>query len=113
MGHTPCLGPVRKWSSSGMLLEEGRKSPFWKAMAKHKVALYLCGEVHAVTCTERDGVQQIAHGGLLGYNTRSNYLVVDVYPDRLDLTIGSSLDIFGGTTISYKDAVLFCRSADL
>jgi len=51
------------------------------------VDLYLAGEVHAITCTERDGVQQIAHGGLVGYNTRTNYLVVDVYPNRLELTI--------------------------
>jgi phosphoribosylformimino-5-aminoimidazole carboxamide ribotide isomerase len=35
-------------------------------------------------------------------------LIKDIGKDRLDLTIGSSLDIFGGTTISYKDAVLFC-----
>jgi phosphoribosylformimino-5-aminoimidazole carboxamide ribotide isomerase len=38
-------------------------------------------------------------------------LIKDIGKDRLDLTIGSSLDIFGGTTISYKDAVLFCRKA--
>ena len=87
MGHAPCLGPVRKWSSSGLMVEDGRESPFWQAMKQHGVDLYLCGEVHAITCTERDGVQQIAHGGLIGYNTRSNYLVVDVHPDRLQLTI--------------------------
>ena len=87
MGHAPCLGPVRKWSSSGLMIEQGRDSLFWKSMAKHGVALYLCGEVHAITCTERDGIQQIAHGGLIGYNTRTNYLVVDVYPDKLELTL--------------------------
>ncbi len=87
MGHAPCLGPVRKWSSSGLMIDKGRRSPFWKTIARHKAALYLCGEVHAITCTQRDGVQQIAHGGLIGYNTRTNYLVVDVYPDRLDLVI--------------------------
>ncbi len=87
MGHAPCLGPVRMWSSSGLMVVGGRDSTFWQAMKRHQVALYLCGEVHAITCTERDGVQQIAHGGLIGYNTRTNYLVVDVYPDRLDLTL--------------------------
>ncbi len=87
MGHAPCLGPVRQWSSSGLMIVGGRDSSFWQAMKRHQVALYLCGEVHAITCTERDGVQQIAHGGLIGYNTRTNYLVVDVYPDRLDLTL--------------------------
>ncbi|MBT8045511.1 MAG: metallophosphoesterase [Verrucomicrobiae bacterium] len=87
MGHTPCLGPVRKWSSSGLMTTGGRESAFWQTMAKHKVSLYLCGEVHAITCTERDGVQQVAHGGLIGYNRRINYMVVDVYPDRLELTL--------------------------
>jgi hypothetical protein len=87
MGHAPCLGPVRMWSSSGLMVIGGRESAFWQTMTKHQVALYLCGEVHAITCTQRDGVQQIAHGGLIGYNTRTNYLVVDVFPGRLDLTI--------------------------
>jgi len=87
MGHAPCLGPVRKWSSSGLMVVGGRKSAFWQTMAVNDVDLYLCGEVHAITCTERDGVQQVAHGGLIGYNTRTNYMVVDVYDDRLELTI--------------------------
>lgn len=92
LGHTPVLGPVRKWSSSGLMLTAGRNSMFWKTMTKYKVALYLCGEVHAITCTERDGIQQVAHGGLFGYNPRVNYLVVDVYPNKLELTL-KELDI--------------------
>jgi hypothetical protein len=87
MGHTPVLGPVRKWSSSGLMLTGGRESPFWQTLKKHGVDLYLCGEVHAITCTERDGVQQIAHGGLIGYNTRTNYLVAHVYSDRVELEL--------------------------
>lgn len=92
MGHTPILGPVRKRSSSGLMLEKGRQSPFWQSMAKHNVDLYLCGEVHAITCTERDGVQQIAHGGLFGYNPKVNYLVARVSPDKIELTL-KELDI--------------------
>jgi hypothetical protein len=92
MGHAPVLGPVRKWSSSGLMVKNGRNSEFWKAMAKHNVILYLCGEVHAITCTERNGIQQVAHGGLIGYNPRINYMVVDVFPDKLELTI-KELDI--------------------
>jgi len=87
MGHAPCLGPVRMWSSSGLMITGGRESAFWQALKRYQVTLYLCGEVHAITCTERDGVQQIARGGLIGYNTRTNYLVVDVYPHRLELTL--------------------------
>jgi len=87
MGHAPILGPVRKWSSSGLMVAGGKQSLLWQALKDHKVDIYLCGEVHSITCTQRDGVQQIAHGGLIGYNTRTNYLVVDVYPDRLELTL--------------------------
>jgi hypothetical protein len=87
MGHTPILRPVRTFSSSGMLTVQGRDSGFWKAMAKHGVDLYLCGEVHAVTCTQRDGIQQIAHGGLIGRTTKPNYLLVTVHKDRLELDL--------------------------
>jgi len=92
MGHTPILGPVRKRSSSGLMLEKGDESPFWKSMAKHNVDLYLCGEVHAITCTEKAGVQQIAHGGLFGYNPKVNYLVVKVSPQKIELGL-KELDI--------------------
>lgn len=87
MGHTPVLGPVRKWSSSGLMVAEGRDSPFWQCMKKHAVDVYLCGEVHAITCSERDGIMQIAHGGLIGYNSRTNYLVVTVEDEKLSLEI--------------------------
>ena len=92
MGHTPVLGPVRKRSSSGLMLEKGRESPLWQSMAKQHVDLYLCGEVHAITCTEKDGVQQIAHGGLFGYNPKVNYLVVKVSPQKIELEL-KELDI--------------------
>lgn len=87
MGHTPILGPVRKWSSSGLMLAGGRESPLWQTMKKYGVDVYLCGEVHAITCIERDGVMQIAHGGLIGYNTRTNYLVCRVFKDRMELDL--------------------------
>jgi predicted phosphodiesterase len=87
LGHTPILGPVRKWSSSGLMIKEGRDSEFWQTMKKHGVDIYLCGEVHAITCTERDGIMQIAHGGLIGYNTRTNYLVAHVTRDKIELEI--------------------------
>jgi phosphoribosylformimino-5-aminoimidazole carboxamide ribotide isomerase len=37
-------------------------------------------------------------------------LLKDAGKNRLDGTIGSALDIFGGKMLSYKDAVAFCRS---
>ncbi|MCB0685169.1 MAG: metallophosphoesterase [Saprospiraceae bacterium] len=87
MGHTPVLGPVRKWSSSGLMIEEGPSSDFWQLMKEYQVDAYLCGEVHAITCTARDWIMQIAHGGLIGYNTRTNYLIVKVYKDHLEMEI--------------------------
>jgi type 1 glutamine amidotransferase len=87
MGHTPILGPVAQESSSGLMLEGGRQSPLWQTLKARGVDLYLCGEVHAITCTEADGVLQIAHGGLFGYNARVNYLVATVYCDRIDLEL--------------------------
>jgi phosphoribosylformimino-5-aminoimidazole carboxamide ribotide isomerase len=35
-------------------------------------------------------------------------LVRDRGRNRLDVTVGSALDIFGGTTITYREAVAFC-----
>ena len=87
MGHTPVLGPVRAWSSSRLMLKGGRESEFWQTMKQHGVDLYLCGEVHAITCIERDGIMQISHGGLIGYNTRTNYLVAKVTSERIELEL--------------------------
>lgn len=95
MGHTPILRPVRTFSSSGMLMEKGRDSEFWRVMVKYDVDLYLCGEVHAVTCTQRDGIQQIAHGGLIGRTTKPNYLLVTVRKDRLELNL-KEIDLVNG-----------------
>ena len=92
MGHTPILGPVRKETTSGLMLEDGRRSPLWRAMVIGGVDLYLCGEVHAVTCIERDRVQQVVHGGLFGYNPKVSYLVVRVSPKSIELEI-RELDI--------------------
>ena len=87
MGHTPILGPVAKESSSGLMLEGGAESPLWQALKKHGVSLYLCGEVHAITCAQADGVLQIAHGGLFGYNPKVNYLLATVFADRIELQL--------------------------
>ena len=95
MGHTPILRPVKTYSSSGMLTVQGRDSDFWKAMVQHGVDLYLCGEVHAVTCTQHDGIQQIAHGGLIGRTTKPNYLLVSVHEDRLELEL-KEIDLING-----------------
>ncbi len=96
MGHTPVLRPVRTFSSSGMLTVKGRESAFWQTMVKYDVDLYVCGEVHAVTCTQQDGIQQVAHGGLIGRTTKPNYMVVTVHKDKLELDI-KEIDLVNGT----------------
>jgi hypothetical protein len=86
-GHVPVLGPVRQWSSSGLNISEGRESDFWQLMKKYRVDAYLCGEVHAITCKERDGIMQVAHGGLIGYNTRINYMVMKFTDDKIEMEL--------------------------
>ena len=44
------------------MVSRGRDSEFWQTMKEYNVDAYLCGEVHAITCTERVGIMQIAHG---------------------------------------------------
>ena len=43
-------------------------------------------------------------------NLQDLQLLKDAGKNRLDGTIGSALDIFGGKILSYRDAVAFCRS---
>jgi len=39
-------------------------------------------------------------------------LIRDVGKNRVDATLGSGLDIFGGTTAAYEDVVSFCRDEE-
>ena len=48
-----------------------------------------------MTCTQRDGIQQIAHGGLIGRTTKPNYMVVTVRDDRLELDL-KEIDLVNG-----------------
>jgi len=96
MGHTPVLTPVRAEHSSRLTLQGGRDSDFWKTLSRHHVDLYLCGEVHAITCTLADGVWQVAHGSLFGYNTSANYLVAGVAPGRIRLELKEIATVLGG-----------------
>jgi hypothetical protein len=78
-----------------MRLANGRDSPLWKLMVKYNVDLYICGEVHAVTCLRDQGVLQVAHGGLFGRTTKPNYMLVTVHPDKLELDI-KEIDLVNG-----------------
>lgn len=90
-GHTPVLGPVAQEGSSGLMLRDGQNSEFWQLLAQYpKVKLYLAGEVHTYTKLEADGIVQLSHGSTLGRTSQMNYLVADVFTDRMELTIMSA-----------------------
>jgi hypothetical protein len=75
--HTPIAAPVRRRNTSGLMYEKGVGSPLWRLMVRHGVDLYLAGEVHAVTASHRDGILQVAHGGLMKTGD-ANYIVVKI-----------------------------------
>jgi len=86
-GHVPVVGPVRSKNSSANMLEGGTSSEFWKTMVEHDVDVYLCGEHHRITATQRDGIWQIVHGALWGTQTDLNYLRGGLWPERLELEL--------------------------
>jgi 3',5'-cyclic AMP phosphodiesterase CpdA len=86
-GHLPVLWPVRGQSSSMMHMAGGAASPFWQALKDYGVTLYLAGEVHDMTAAADGGVDQIVHGGIMGYAPNTNYLLINVDGKRLDLTL--------------------------
>ena len=90
-GHVPVFGKPVARSSSSLMLEDSTSSDFWKAMTAAGVDLYLCGEFHAVTVNEKDGIWQIVHGSSWGrkiVNTM-DYLVIQCDNNELILTMKS------------------------
>ena len=86
-GHLPIVGPVRSQNSSASMLEDGTDSELWKIMVKHKVDVYLAGEHHRITVSEKDGIRQIVHGALWGTQTDLNYLRGEVSANQLKLEL--------------------------
>lgn len=87
VGHTPILSGWRARSSSRLSLPGGAEAPVWKLAAEYGVDLYLCGEIHDVSVQERDGILQIPHGSQPSNVPEFNYLVVTVFPERLELEL--------------------------
>ena len=85
-GHTPVLGPVPSRHSSDLMMTGGAESAFWRLLERHDVDLYLTGEMHDMTTLTAGGVIQVVHGGLSTWG-EANYLVGDVYADRIELTL--------------------------
>ncbi|MEX0321760.1 MAG: LamG-like jellyroll fold domain-containing protein [Puniceicoccaceae bacterium] len=83
--HLPILYPVRKVSSSGMLMDNNEDSELWKVLRKHSVDMYLAGEVHANTVTkdpQSDLLQVVTRG-----NGASNFQTVDITEDSIEMIL--------------------------
>lgn len=83
--HLPVIYPVRKISSSGMLIDDGVKNPFWQLMRNYKVDIYFAGEVHANTVTkdpESNLLQVVTRG-----NFFTNFQTIDISDDKIEMTL--------------------------
>ena len=94
-GHVSVLGPVNHQHSSNLLYEGGGSSAFWQMLKRKKVDLYLAGEAHDMTVHTDGTLVQVTHGGYVPRGI-SNYLVIKVYEDRIEL----QLKQFSGRTLN-------------
>ena len=85
-GHTPVLPAKYAGGSTGLHLDGGSASPFWRTLERNGVDVYLCGEAHAISRANHGGVEQVTHGSNIGFSS-FNYLTVAVSPQRLWLTL--------------------------
>lgn len=83
--HLPVIYPVRKVSSSGMLIDNGIDNPFWQLMRKYNVDIYFAGEVHANTVTKdpKSNLLQVVTRG----NFFTNFQTIDISDDKIDMTL--------------------------
>jgi hypothetical protein len=104
-GNVPVLLPVRRQGTSPLLMPGENSSPLWRALARDKADLYLAGGAHDVTArgsgsdeSPTSVVQQVVHGGALGYSGTVSYLVGTVYRDRIELEMKTA-------SVSYDPSV--------
>jgi len=82
--HLPIIYPVRKYASSGMLVDDSESEKILNLFRKYNVDLYLAGEVHMNTLTKdskSDLIQFVGRG-----NNLSNLTTIDVEKNKLLLT---------------------------
>jgi len=97
MGHSPVdTGNVRVASSSSLLIGGGTSSALWQIFENRNVDLYLAGEVHAVSGYKHNGVTQLVTAGNQFSSAESNYLIIDVYSDRILLTLKEAFKTVNG-----------------
>jgi len=79
--HLPIIYPVKKYASSGMMVDHKDSEKILDVMRKYNVDLYLAGEVHMSTVTQdpkSDLIQLVARG-----NNLSNMTLFDVENEKL------------------------------
>jgi hypothetical protein len=107
MGHAPIAGQdaVIVGHSSGLKNITAEDGPLWQTLARHGVDAFLPGEVHDISIQQAAGVMQVITGtnifqptrqaaeNSIGFNlaapaiSEQNYMVVELYEDRIDLTV--------------------------
>jgi hypothetical protein len=106
MAHAPIAGrdEVIVGHSSGLKNLTGENGPLWQTLAAHDVDVYLPGEVHRISMQAADDMLQLVTGTNIFQQTagpsdsdipfggaprtsEQNYMVVEVYEDKIDFTI--------------------------
>jgi len=107
LGHAPIAkqSQVKVQHSSGLMNDSDENGALWQTFATHGVDLYLPGEVHAMSMQTADDVLQVVTGTNIFQETdgpsapnvpydlnnpltsEQNYMVVDTYADRIELTL--------------------------
>ncbi|HSK95054.1 MAG TPA: hypothetical protein VK891_00420 [Euzebyales bacterium] len=84
--ETPALGPNRRSRTSGLLLDNG--DMVWQVLRDNGVDLFLTSEFHEMTTHSDAGTTpvQVVHGGQL-YRGTMSYLVIETFPDRMELQL--------------------------
>ena len=98
MAHVPIL-PNWRWRSSSRLSLPGESdTPLWQMLAANGTDLYLCGEVHDISMQQKNDILQLVSGSQPSNVPEINYLLVDVYQHKLNLTLKSINTILAGAT---------------
>lgn len=91
-GHVPVITPVPYRNSSNLGMNDrdgstGVDTDFWQLLDEFDVAAYFAGEVHDTSTRHRKGVTQVINGAIVGLHLDSNYLVIDLYTDHIDIVV--------------------------
>ncbi|WP_139557686.1 LamG-like jellyroll fold domain-containing protein [Methylotetracoccus oryzae] len=109
-GHTPAILPINLIDTSAMIIKGAERSSLWQVIRKHKVDVYLTGEVHSLTPSvdESSGTVQLVNG-FKGYS--HSHLLFDVTENRIDIQLREHSDTTY-TTFETTGTMTITKSAD-